>query len=1315
MGSWNHYCSNDYRDEGWGKSGSGVSRCYHAWNNDDDTKYCSNPPSKGRATVSFPIDPTDLPAGAVITSVSVYLRAAKTTNISQSITVNVLASDDTAKFTTRTIYLTTTATTYEVGTYTRDPRGKTWDIPRVNKLLAQVSATGTASVTADVVRVFKMYFTIRYRTRPTLTVTGPVGTVKTPTPTVQWTYAQTDGDLQSSAEYKVFEKSVAEAQNFDANNTPPLYTNTVTGDKTSLILGQALTPGDYYVYVRVTSQYGAISLWAGRSFSLIGPAPGVPATTVTGDSTTASAALSLQDTTNLLSISLADVEEVLDTAANPLGKDVSAAFTSLARTTDQFYNLGQGSWKVVATGTGNPTGTSYIQEVSPSVAMTARAQFMTAVTARTCHVDIVWYDDSYTLLSTSASSNITDATTGWTEAVVTATSPATAKYAVVKPIIVSPVNTEVHYIDGLSLSYGTSSAWSPGGHASRNILSSEYSEDPYTAGFTAATGTTLSRSTTVSGITSGGPNGMIMTAATVSPTISYHATSTVFSSVAASVAYTLNKPTVTTGDLMIAIIAGAGASTTAVTCTPPTGWTLVNSALSDEIGGSCMWVLTRTATSSEPASWSGEFTQSLSRCRAYVISYTGAADAADQFISENVLTRSTGTPLYLTSATVANTDPSAWRISAFATRDGVASGAMTANTQPPFVGVSYVGKATKWSSTYNSTSYTINKPAGGVTTGDLLVATLVWWGSSTTVTAPTGWTLSGSVITASDDSDSCSMQVMIRTATSTTEPGSWSGTTSSGRYPRITQCVAYRTAADKTLQFLASNTSTNTVNENQITTGAVTNTSSESWRLCIFGGVENGSDGNPSSWSSNENSVRVNDYVEDDEDIVTVGIFDSGTKVSTGSHSKTGTMSDEFDSSVSFIGLIKVLGTPPTPPANLTERVDGVSGAADPYLQLAIYDSNAVIPIGNSNVTGTFVPGSGTDIDSIASWVGVIKPASPIIAGNVTATMSNTVDVVDVDEMIPVWANSKMTARASFTSTVTGTSYLTMYFYNGNQLISSETKLGSTFDTTYTPAYATFDIPDKTTRVKLGVTCTDRAVADTVTVDQLSIAYGESNVYRPGTNRSTHPIWSVPIIQYTDDDGSGYTDWANLGGVSLHQPIYDATSGVATFTDHTLIPQVARKYRAATLSYGLNGDQFVSDWGAESSPVTIAPTTWWLKDLLDPTNNLSLNVKSEAVPIALTNMASVFQPLGASAPVVLTEGYKSDIIGFTCLLNRSDWVNLRKLLRSGTSLFLQTDVDEGWWVKPIEDLAQATWPTYHRQTDPLREVHLKFVQVATEE
>jgi hypothetical protein len=235
-----------------------------------------------------------------------------------------------------------------------------------------------------------------------------------------------------------------------------------------------------------------------------------------------------------------------------------------------------------------------------------------------------------------------------------------------------------------------------------------------------------------------------------------------------------------------------------------------------------------------------------------------------------------------------------------------------------------------------------------------------------------------------------------------------------------------------------------------------------------------------------------------------------------------------------------------------------------------------------------------------------------------------------------------------------------------------------------------------------------------VNFDRVGVSLGSSLVWRNGTGRDEHPVWTSPVIQYADDDGTGYGPWQDLAGLKANPPVFDPLTGVSQYMDHTIVPLVSRKYRVKNISYGLLGDKFVSPYGAESMEVSVAAANWWLKDIHDPSSNLELRVRAAPLTVGTTNTSAVFQPLGEQYPVVLTEGYKGEAVELTLICYRDEFAALRKLLKSGRTLYLQSDMDNAWWVRPVGDLESETQLTGKRRTDPLRFVKVTFVQVAPE-
>lgn len=1314
MANLTHLADADYRNENWALVGTSVTRLYEAWNNDDDTKYAKCPSSQGRAAVMFPTNITSLPTGATITSVSVYVRANKTSSNSRSLTVNLLSTDNTACFTSRTIYLSQDITTYEVGTYTKDVLGKVWTVSRLNKLVAQIYSYGK---TADAVRAYKVYVLVNYHTYPSVSVTAPVGTQVTASPTIEWNYVQTDGDLQTEATWKIFTEEAVIKTTFSPELSVPVAKGVVTGDRTTHAMTESLGRGKYYAYVKVKSSFGAVSSWANRLFSVQPELPGPPDVSTAADNTESKTTLDIVNGTNLLSVQQSSAEHGSDAAEYTLTN------CTIARSNDVFYGNGTASYKLTRGGSASTMAvTSSFIPVAPDVDITTRVQVQSPTTVRAVTTTLTYYDEHYVSIGTPLTATSTSTLDEWEEYLATGTTPVGALYMKLAISIASPGASEVHYIDGVGIMYNDSTPWSIGGHFSRNLLSTTYSAHSASAGWTAAAGTTLSDRTTVSETGADGPNALRLTASTISSSISVRAVGTTFTSNSNLNTFTLNKPAGTaTGDLMIAILT----STDAGVLYPPAGWTYVNTAAQDTPDvDTGLWILCRTATASEPASWDCTVSDPATGRRATVISYIGASE--NQFIAENVKTHY-GAPTLATTQTVYNDDANAWRIAAFSARDDASGGSWSGATDglPGSVQyISYVGAASAWKSTGTKTSFQINRPSG-IASGDLMIATIGIHGSVSTINAPSGWTKVQHKI--SGGTYPTTMAVFTRTAGGS-EPTSWTGSTNSaGSGTRLSQCLAYRGAADHSLQFVAeaATASSNTYSTNYSGTGTITNTDGRSWRIAAF--TANAADLGYFA-DCNENRERRNNSVSSysDSNAMTVAVYDSGGVVSTGSHKRTaywynesysGSYSYNYASSCAWIGLIRA--SPNAPASGVSQPeigTEGVAGTGSHYISTMICGSNGEIPVGDSAVTAQY---SLSSPQNVVSWVGIIRPSTPLSGGEVKATMNTGVDISRVADEVLEQAGNRITIMADFLGSAPGTAYLTLKCYEANQLLSTMTAEGGSYvDSIWTPATATFTLPDGTTSLVGEVSSRERAIGDTVDVDRVGLMFGETTYWRSGSSTDlTHAIWSRAVIQYADDlgDGEGYGPWRDLYGTVSKPPIYDPLTGRLTYVDHTPIPLVTRKYRVSTLVNGLLGDVFQSPWSDESNEISITPMYWWLKDPLTPTRNMILPVKADAFPVEASNTASVFQPLGEDFPVVLSEGFKSDTVTLTLILTRPQWLAFQVLARSGRTLYLQSDVDQAWWVRISENLGSSTIVTYDRQNNPLREVEVTFVQVAPED
>lgn len=1385
MTAYQDNCNGTFRNEGWGLAGSGVLQVSDAWSAiGDDTKYAYNPSNKGRACVSFPqdISNSNIPDGAVIQSVTLSVRAEATDATTRRLTVNLLCSEDTSKFFGRSFVVAQTPTTYQVATYTKDPTGDLWNKDRLNRMLLQCFTYDSGGST-NKVRVYEAYIAVNYRAVPVVKVTAPTGIVDSAAPVISWTYTQADGDIQASAQYRVYSAAQVAAPSFNPDVTPALYPlgstytikagdslfsiaakklgdgnlwpsiyaastlrsgdpdliypgevvtipgiASVTGDLTSFTLPFSLSKNDYYIFVRATSTMGARSSWDNRAFTVSGTStPGNPGGSLGGvgtgggggfesviaDPTTSNVFLALRDGSNLMGTQQADFETLTDS------NDYTATNCILAQDTTVNYGAGVASMSITASSSANMAATSGFLEIDPegAVPLTARAQFLAIATGRTVTVSILFYDASFTSVAGTITASGSDLTTTWTEVVATGNGPSGAHYATVQLGVTGPANAEVHNADHIGLMYGLNSQWSNGGHTSRNLLTSAQcnADDPVAVEpWTADVASTYSRVATT-GVGSDGGKCFKMLYAGSTSSISYVATGSAYTNTSAGSTFTLNKPSgVADGDVLVAYVASEQGQGYVTQAGAPSGWTVV-----DEVSntGGALSVLMRDGLAADPTTWTGTLNTSTSvRKRAVVVAYRGAAPTSMQFIQEGVNQSLTGVNQ---TPTINNSDSSAWRLSAFAIANNTTGGSMTANTVPASVAppIAYVGNGGVWKTNSIGTAFTLNKPSG-VVSGDLMIAAFSTTGN-VTVTPPSGWTLvrtmDWSQGTGDGASGSNTLSIMKRTAGSS-EPSSWSGSFTGGYSPKISVVHAYRNCDTAANQFIAENGSGS--NTATWSTPSVANTNSSAWRVSIFNNLTNGG----SNTSSNENIKRFDDTNSGQTYANNLSVFDSNGTISTGSQQTTAVASNDLSlySSASWIGILKPIpfSTPSNP--NETERQDATAGASNPWVTMAVYDSNGAAATGSTTVYGAFVPGSGGGTGKASnSFIGYLKPAAPSLGGEVGVTMVGYVDISSVSPDVQARAGNQMTVQASFLGSSAGTPHLKLYSYIGSALESEQLAEGASFNTTtWTKASASFSLPIGTTRLVVGVSAVDRLTSDYVLFDRVSLAFGSDATYRVGTGRPAHPIFDVPVIEFAEDLGEGYGDWSALAGTSGSGLKYDNLTGVCTLVDQTMVPLSTRKYRAKTVSYGLAGDVFTSDYGPESLEVTFAADEWWIKDMITPSLSMAVNVLAvypqSALVVTTTDTSAAFQPLGADLPLVVTEGYKGDVIALTVQLRSAEFKQFMLLINQKHTLYLQSNIDQAWWVRPYGELSNITQVTSTMTSDPLKWLSLSFIQVDPE-
>ncbi len=99
--------------------------------------------------------------------------------------------------------------------------------------------------------------------------------------------------------------------------------------------------------------------------------------------------------------------------------------------------------------------------VEEGLTYSGMAKMRSATVARDFRLFLRWYDGNSALISTTTGATFTGSTSAWTQATVSATSPATATYVVLVLECLSVLGGEVHYWDKLGIFQGANPIWVP--------------------------------------------------------------------------------------------------------------------------------------------------------------------------------------------------------------------------------------------------------------------------------------------------------------------------------------------------------------------------------------------------------------------------------------------------------------------------------------------------------------------------------------------------------------------------------------------------------------------------------------------------------------------------------------------------------------------------------------------------------------------------------------------------------------------------------------------------------------------------------------
>lgn len=447
---------------------TGAASVPAALSDDGDGSYIR----RSTGTVSAPyqgrVTTTSIPATEQIVYVNLRVRMAQGVTGKSAFSIGLITdlAANTAKFSSTVLKVGTVATSVvDTGlNLPTAPTGRAWTLADVSNLLFGLTDLGTTT-SGDRPTFYEAYVDVVTTSQSSVTVTSPTGTVSdTSYPTITWTFSDAENDLQAAFRVKIFDAATYSAGDFSADSSVAVVdSGIVNSAATGYTLSSDLVNGTTYrVYVQAATTVNGTyywSPWAYSGFNVSLSAPADPTVSAFFDSSNTAVTVSILGNTNFLSSNQASLESATTGWA-------SSTNCSIARSTAQAA-IGSASLALTASASGTMTAATTDATkfaVVGNVPHSARAEFRTAVTGRVCRVGIQWLTSAGSSISTAYGSTITDSTSAWTVATVTATSPANAAYGRVFVEVQSADAAEVHYVDKIAFHPGSTPTWSIGGY-----------------------------------------------------------------------------------------------------------------------------------------------------------------------------------------------------------------------------------------------------------------------------------------------------------------------------------------------------------------------------------------------------------------------------------------------------------------------------------------------------------------------------------------------------------------------------------------------------------------------------------------------------------------------------------------------------------------------------------------------------------------------------------------------------------------------------------------------------------------------------------
>jgi hypothetical protein len=318
--------------------------------------------------------------------------------------------------------------------------------------------------------------------QPTINSILPSGSIQNATPTVTWTETIASG---VQTQYRVVLYTAAQISGGSGSGVgaSAYDSGLVNSAATSQILPTLVNGTVYTVYVQITETGGVTSPWTTQTFTLAFDAPATPITVATPNASPITGppyiALAMATSDNLLGADDSSFE------GSGSGATGTWAVTNCTKSAVSSWSP-DGGWSLDLSSTGTSamlanTVTPGNIPVAPGQVVTAMGLFHTSVSARTCSLQVIFYNASNAIITTTTIASGTDTTAaGGLQLSGQTTAPATSDHMELKINIAGPgAANEHHQIDQMGLYIGTVAPanWSMGGYKGALTAEIQYSDD----------------------------------------------------------------------------------------------------------------------------------------------------------------------------------------------------------------------------------------------------------------------------------------------------------------------------------------------------------------------------------------------------------------------------------------------------------------------------------------------------------------------------------------------------------------------------------------------------------------------------------------------------------------------------------------------------------------------------------------------------------------------------------------------------------------------------------------------------------------------